>query len=55
MNKGIADITVGGEKMRHDYIRHVEAFAKFSTLQPATTSRAASSLQQVDKARSHQR
>jgi hypothetical protein len=56
----IADMTIRtfGEKTRHDYIRHVEAFANFSAARPtprrATTS-AASSLRGSMRVRSHRR
>jgi hypothetical protein len=38
--RGIADMTIRtfGEKTRHDYIRHVEAFAKFLGRSPDTAT-----------------
>jgi hypothetical protein len=34
----IADMTVQSDKTRHDYIRHVEAFAKFLGRSPDTAT-----------------
>jgi hypothetical protein len=56
----IADMTIRtfSDKTRHDYIRHVEAFARFlgrsPTPRPATTS-AVSSSRRSSRVRSHRR